>query len=146
MTMFKGLCRSLGLTAAVVLVFAAFGCGSDATPTDAGNSNQRSNVMVAPTPTSPASTPRPYERYRGAVKRAMAAKEKYEDLLWRQPNLLSVGVGLFEDEHGKLTETVGIVIGVSEKVDQSTLAPEDRIPETLDGVPVQIIETYEFVS
>ena len=35
---------------------------------------------------------------------------------------------------------VGFLIRVTEKVDQSALPPEDRIPETIEGVPVQILE------
>ena len=65
---------------------------------------------------------------------------KYDDLFWRQPNVHGVGEGLLLNQNGELTETVGIVISVTEKVDQSTLPPEDRIPECLEGVPVQIIE------
>ncbi len=65
---------------------------------------------------------------------------KYDPLFWRQPNVHAVGEGLFSDGKGGWTETVGIVIDVTEKVDQSTLPAEDRIPECLEGVPVQIRE------
>ncbi len=65
---------------------------------------------------------------------------KYDPLFWRQPNVHGVGEGLFSDGKGGWTETVGIVIDVTEKVDQSTLPLEDRIPECLEGVPVQIKE------
>ena len=44
-----------------------------------------------------------------------------------------------EDENRDATKTTGIVVGVSEKTDQSTLPAEDRIPDCLEGVPVQII-------
>ena len=64
---------------------------------------------------------------------------KYDPLFWRQPNIVSVGEGLLRDENGELTETAGIVVGVSEKTDQRTLPAEDRIPDCLEGVPVQII-------
>ena len=64
---------------------------------------------------------------------------KYDPLFWRQPNVVSVGEGLLEDENRDATKTTGIVVGVSEKTDQSTLPAEDRIPDCLEGVPVQII-------
>ncbi len=65
---------------------------------------------------------------------------KYDNLFWRQPNVFGVGEGYFKDENGEWTETSGIIIRVTEKVDQSTLPPEDRIPDCLEGIPVQIIE------
>ena len=63
---------------------------------------------------------------------------KYDDLFWRQPNVVGVGEGYFKDENGEWTERSGIRVTVTEKVDQSTLPPEDRIPDCLEGVPVNI--------
>ena len=77
---------------------------------------------------------------REATERARAIRHKYEDLFWRQPNVHGVGIGRFEDENGEGTRQVGFVITVTEKVDQNTLPPEDRIPDCLEGVPVQIVE------
>ena len=71
--------------------------------------------------------------------RVHEARLKYDPLFWRQPNVVSVGEGLLEDENRDATKTTGIVVGVSEKTDQSTLPAEDRIPDCLEGVPVQII-------
>ena len=65
---------------------------------------------------------------------------KYDPLFWRQPNVWSVGEGYFRDADGEWTEIVGIVIIVTKKVDQSVLPPEDRIPDCLEGIPVQIRE------
>ena len=65
---------------------------------------------------------------------------KYDDLFWRQPNVHGVGEGLLRNQNGDLTETWGIIISVTKKVDQSTLPAEDRIPDCLEGVPVQVIE------
>ena len=65
---------------------------------------------------------------------------KYESLFRRQPNSPYVERGFLSDEKtGQRTGTWGIVIIVDEKVDQDTLPPEDRIPESLEDVPVQII-------
>ena len=63
---------------------------------------------------------------------------KYDALFWRQPNVHAVGEGTFYDDNGRMTEVGGIIVHVSTKVDQSTLPPEDRVPECLEGVPVQI--------
>ncbi len=59
---------------------------------------------------------------------------KYDDLLDRFPNMMHVGEGYpITVDHGN---KAGIVIMVSELVDQRTLHPEDRIPDCLEGVPV----------
>ena len=78
--------------------------------------------------------------YSGDVARARAIRHKYEALFWRQPNVHGVGIGIIEDENGEYTNRAGFVITVTEKVDQSTLPVEDRIPDCLEGIPVQIQE------
>ena len=65
---------------------------------------------------------------------------KYDPLFWRQPNVFAVGEGLFRDANGDLTGVSGILVTVSKKVKQSQLPPEDRIPDCLEGVPIQIVE------
>ncbi len=65
---------------------------------------------------------------------------KYDPLFWRQPTVHGVGEGQFKNENGQWIETIGIVVSVTNKVDQSTLPPEDRIPDCLEGIPVQVIE------
>ena len=66
--------------------------------------------------------------------------DRYRSLFWRQPNVVGVLDGYVTDENGEWTDTWGIIIRVSEKVDQDTLPPEDRIPQCLRGVPIQIRE------
>ena len=66
--------------------------------------------------------------------------KKYRSLFRRQPNYHGFGMRGLEDEKGNQTTVLGIVVRVTEKVDQSTLPPEDRIPACLEGVPVQIVE------
>lgn len=68
---------------------------------------------------------------------------KYDDLFSRQPNVHGVGEGFFRVGPGEWTETVGINVYVTKKVDQNTLPPEDRIPDCLEGVPVNIVEEEE---
>ena len=65
---------------------------------------------------------------------------KYDPLFWRQPNVHRVGEGYFKDENGEWIETSGIVVSVTKKVDRSALPLEDRIPDCLEGVSVQVIE------
>ena len=68
-------------------------------------------------------------------------RDKYEDLFWRQPNVYDVSMGQLRDNQGELTQTWGITVWVTEKVDQNTLPPEDRIPDILDDIQIRILET-----
>ena len=65
---------------------------------------------------------------------------KYDPLFWRQPNVFAVGEGIFQDEEGNLIQKSGIIVTVTKKVDQNTLPHGNRIPDCLEGVPVQIQE------
>ncbi len=66
--------------------------------------------------------------------------EKHKELFMRQPKYLVVEDGFLRDEKtGRRTEIWGIVVGVHKKVDQDSLPPDDRIPDELEGVPVQIL-------
>ena len=77
------------------------------------------------------------------AERIHEVRLKYDPLFWRKPNVFAVGEGILQDENGDWdwTGPRGIVLRVTEKVDQSTLPPEDRIPDCLEGVPVQILES-----
>ncbi len=104
-----------------------------------------------PTPTpGPTATPKywptpvlvgdecPHNRLR--YNYVKSVRNKYAPLFQRQPNYRAHFMKTLYDEKGNSTTVLGIVVHVTEKVDQSTLHPEDRIPECLDGVPVQITE------
>ena len=85
-----------------------------------------------------------YECGTDSFKEANRTREvglKYEPLFLRQPNSPRAREEFLRNERtGERLATWGIVITVDgEKVDQGTLAPEDRIPDKLEGVPVQII-------
>ena len=68
-------------------------------------------------------------------------REKYRDLIRRQPNYSTHGgPALLMDENGEYTQVKGIMVWVTKKVDQSAIPAEDRIPDCLEGVPVQIVE------
>ena len=66
--------------------------------------------------------------------------EKHKRLFNRYPHRVAVKLGFLRDEKtGRRTETWGIVTIVSEIVDQDRLPPEERLPNEIEGVPVQII-------
>ena len=73
-------------------------------------------------------------------ERILEVIRKHEDLFLRQPNVHGWGPSTLRDENGERTGPEGIVIEVTQKVDQDTLPVEDRIPDCLEGVPVQIVE------
>ena len=73
-------------------------------------------------------------------ERRREVRRKYDSLFWRQPNVYVVSLGRIRDENGNITNTWSITLRVTEKVDQATLPPEDRIPDSLEGIPIQILE------
>ena len=87
------------------------------------------------------------EEYRKNWKRNRAehavvnpVHEEYQDLFWRQPNIWRSGPGSIQDENGEETGELGIIIYVTKKVPQDQLPPEDRIPDRIGCVRIQIIE------
>ena len=78
-------------------------------------------------------------------ERILEVVQKYDALFMRQPNVHGWGPSTLRDENGERTGPEGIVIRATKKVDQDTLPVEDRIPDCLDGVPVQIIESEPFI-
>jgi len=60
-----------------------------------------------------------------------AVKEEYEEQLMRIPNVTGVGIG---EKGGKEV----IKVFVTHKVPESSLRPEEIIPETLDGFEVDV--------
>ena len=73
-------------------------------------------------------------------ERRREVRRKYDSLFWRQPNVYVVSLGRIRDENGNITNTWSITLRVTEKVDQATLPPEGRIPDSLEGIPIQILE------
>ena len=82
--------------------------------------------------TTPSETPTP--------EKIIEVRDKYQPLFRRQPNYVGSGAPTDIDRNGN--EVLGITVRVNaDPVDQDTLPPEDRIPDCLEGVPVQIIES-----
>lgn len=72
-------------------------------------------------------------------------QSRYTDYLMQKPNVVGVSIGLADtDSDGDLDVVYYcIVVLVSAKVDDDDLAPEERIPNELDGVPVRVQEIGE---
>lgn len=79
------------------------------------------------------------------TERAKAVQEKYNDELMAKPHVVGTAVGL-RMRQGHYTGEVAVVVLVNKKVSEGELEPEDKLPKELDGVPVDVVETGEFVA
>lgn len=77
-----------------------------------------------------------------AIRQAMVVKARHEASLMQKANVIGVGVG-FRQQQGKLTDEIVLVVNVTQKLPAAQLAPEDIIPNEIEGVPVDIYETGE---
>ncbi|HOT92596.1 MAG TPA: hypothetical protein PLJ78_11435 [Anaerolineae bacterium] len=71
------------------------------------------------------------------IAEIQTVKARYEAELLRKPNVVGVGIGL-RMRDGRPVGGPGLIVNVTRKVPMLFLRPEDRIPKTLDGVPVWI--------
>ncbi|MGD1996591.1 MAG: hypothetical protein PVH62_07440 [Anaerolineae bacterium] len=75
-----------------------------------------------------------------AIARIGGAKQRHVfDLLSRR-NVVACGIG-YKVRQGVQTDELSLVVSVTHKVHSSALAPEDLIPEELDGIPTDVVET-----
>jgi hypothetical protein len=70
-------------------------------------------------------------------------KTRYEDELLAKPNVVGIGVGMKVKEDQQ-TQEMALIVMVTQKVPASELAPEDRIPREVEGIPVDVKEVGEF--
>ena len=77
-----------------------------------------------------------------SIEKAQAVKEAHAEEIMSKANVVGVGVG-FCQKGGIRTDTVGLVVMVNKKIPGANLAPEDLLPEVIDGIPVDIQEVGE---
>lgn len=80
-----------------------------------------------------------------AIKRASELKALVEDELLQKPNVVGVGVGL-RQKGGAYTDEIALVVMVRKKVPTIELEPEDRIPEAIEDVPIDVLEVGELFA
>jgi len=73
------------------------------------------------------------------LERIKAVKAAHEADLLRKANVVGVGIG-FRQRGGQQTDEICLVVSVRKKVPPDQLAPDDRIPAELEGVPVDVQE------
>jgi hypothetical protein len=76
------------------------------------------------------------------MQHALEVKRRHEQELMRKANVVAVGVG-YRKRGGEQTPEVCIVASVKNKVPASDLKRGDRIPASIEGVPVDVVETGE---
>lgn len=79
------------------------------------------------------------------MERATEAQARYTDMLMRMENVTGVAVGLITKDNS-YTDQIGLVVLVEKKVPSEQLAPQDRIPDELDGVPVDVQEVGKVIA
>lgn len=78
-----------------------------------------------------------------AIAQATRVKQQYEASLLQLQGVVGVGIGLKLTAE-QSTGQVAIVVNVRRKIGRISLATEDIIPASLDGVPVDVVETGVF--
>ncbi len=71
------------------------------------------------------------------MRRLRRVKMAHEKDLMKKANVIGVGIG-FREQAGERTGEPAIVVSVSRKVPRPTLSREDRIPQQLEGIPVDV--------
>lgn len=79
------------------------------------------------------------------MARVTEVQTRYADMLMHKRFVIGVGVGLASEPH-PVAFIYCLVVLVSMKVPPDQLEPEDRIPEELDGVPVEVREVGTFTA
>ena len=67
-------------------------------------------------------------------------KAEYEEELMRKPGVVSVAIG-YKHIDGKKTNQLCIICYVSEKKAVGELKASDIIPEAIEGVPIDVVES-----
>ena len=75
-----------------------------------------------------------------AVQHALEVKRRHESELLRKPNVVAVGVG-FRTRGGQSTSEVCLVVSVTQKKSAADLKRGEVLPTSLEGVPIDVVET-----
>jgi len=84
----------------------------------------------------------PDQDLRGTTNKIMKVMQVHKGELLTKPNVVGVAVG-FRQVEGQSTETLALVVMVDHKVPQNLLTPEQQIPITIEGIPIDVQEIGE---
>jgi hypothetical protein len=71
------------------------------------------------------------------MRRLQKAKEKYESRLLKKANVVGVGIG-YRLEDDPAEDEPALIVSVTHKVPLHQLRKKDRVPSSLEGVPVRV--------
>ena len=74
------------------------------------------------------------------IQRAQEVKRRHEAEFMRKPNVVGVGIG-YRTRAGQHTDEICIVVSVRAKVPGPEMKRGDLLPESIEGVPIDVIET-----
>jgi hypothetical protein len=74
------------------------------------------------------------------MQHVLEVKRRHERELLRKANVVAVGIG-YRTRGGEQTSELCIVVSVRNKVASSGLEPGDVIPASIEGVPVDVVQT-----
>jgi hypothetical protein len=74
-----------------------------------------------------------------AVEQATQVKERHEREIMQKKYVVGIGVGF--KEQGKVrSQQLSLVVYVSQKLPETALDPQDRIPPSIEGIPTDVVE------
>jgi hypothetical protein len=79
---------------------------------------------------------------KAATAHILSIMQAHKGELLSKPNVVGVAMG-YRQTSGLPTETLALVVMVTHKVPQSALSPEDQIPSSLEGIPIDVQEVGE---
>jgi hypothetical protein len=88
---------------------------------------------------------KPNEEPQAAMNQLLNVKKTYEQQLLGKPNVVGVGIG-YAKVGGVTTDTLALVVLVTQKVPPARLGPGDQIPPVIEGVPVDVQEVGKIVA
>jgi len=85
------------------------------------------------------------ERKKLRMTQIQSIQDRYTDLLMSKPHVIGVGAGM-QQRGGKPTGEMALVVMVDQKVATDDLDTNDRIPNHIEGVPVDVQEMGTFTA
>jgi len=79
------------------------------------------------------------------MTRIQSIQDRYTDLLMSKPHVVGVGAGM-KQTAGQPTGELAVVVMVDQKVPADQLKQNDRIPDHIEGIPVDVQETGAFTA
>ncbi len=90
-------------------------------------------------------TPNSADDYQEQMHHALNIQQRYGERLMRLPHVVGVAVG-YATIQGELTQQIALIVMVDEKVSPQRLPANQRIPNTIEGVRIDVQEMGTFLA